>query len=91
MRKCCEAPTNRKSQLIPQIKRACASLDYFISESLETRQARWFWHRLTEQHRDIWGESQSNPKVARIHDAQADLYTKPVTAEGVSNFISELN
>ena len=37
--------------------------------------------RLTEQHRDIWEESQSNPKVARIRDPQADLYTKPVTAE----------
>lgn len=37
--------------------------------------------RLTEQHRDIWEESQNNPKVARIRDPEADLYTKPVTAE----------
>jgi hypothetical protein len=37
--------------------------------------------RLTEQHRDIWEESQNNPKLARIRDAKADLYTKPVTAE----------
>ena len=37
--------------------------------------------RLTEQHRDIWEESQNNPKVARIRDPKADLYTKPVTAE----------
>jgi hypothetical protein len=37
--------------------------------------------RLTEQHRDIWEESQNNPKLARIRDAEADLYTKPVTAE----------
>jgi hypothetical protein len=37
--------------------------------------------RLTEQHRDIWQESQNNPKLARIRDPKADLYTKPVTAE----------
>jgi hypothetical protein len=37
--------------------------------------------RLTEQHRDIWEESQNNPKIARIRDPKADLYTKPVTAE----------
>ncbi len=37
--------------------------------------------RLTEQHRDIWEESQNNPKVARVRDPQADLYTKPVSAE----------
>jgi len=37
--------------------------------------------RLTEQHRDIWEESQNNPKLARIRDPQADLYTKPVTPE----------
>lgn len=37
--------------------------------------------RLTEQHRDIWEESQNNLKLARIRDAKADLYTKPVTAE----------
>lgn len=37
--------------------------------------------RLTEQHRDIWDESQSNPKLARIRDPLADLYTKPVTPE----------
>lgn len=37
--------------------------------------------RLTEQHRDIWEETQNNPKLARIRDPQADLYTKPVTPE----------
>jgi hypothetical protein len=37
--------------------------------------------RLTEQHRDIWEESQNNPKLSRIRDPHADLYTKPVTAE----------
>lgn len=37
--------------------------------------------RLTEQHRDIWEESQKNPKLARIRDPKADLYTKPVTAD----------
>ncbi len=37
--------------------------------------------RLTEQHRDIWEESQTNPKLARIRDPKADLYTKPVTPE----------
>lgn len=37
--------------------------------------------RLTEQHRDIWKESQNNPKLARIRDPHADLYTKPVTPE----------
>lgn len=37
--------------------------------------------KLTEQHRDIWEESQGNPKLARVRDAKADLYTKPVTAE----------
>lgn len=37
--------------------------------------------RLTEQHRDIWEESQTNPKLARIRDPKADLYTKPITPE----------
>lgn len=37
--------------------------------------------RLTEQHRDIWEESQINPKLARIRDPHADLYTKPITPE----------
>lgn len=37
--------------------------------------------RLTEQHRDIWEESQNNPKLARIRSTDADLYTKPVTQE----------
>lgn len=37
--------------------------------------------RLTEQHRDIWDESQGNPKLARVRDPLADLYTKPVTPE----------
>jgi hypothetical protein len=37
--------------------------------------------RLTQQHRDIWEESQGNPKLARIRDPQADLYTKPITPE----------
>lgn len=37
--------------------------------------------RLTEQHRDIWEESQTNSKLARIRDPKADLYTKPVTPE----------
>lgn len=37
--------------------------------------------KLTEQHRDIWEESQSNLKLARIRDPHADLYTKPVTPE----------
>lgn len=36
---------------------------------------------LTQQHRDIWEESQSNPNLARIRDSNADLYTKPVTAD----------
>jgi hypothetical protein len=37
--------------------------------------------RLTEQHRDIWEESQNNGKLARVRDPQADLYTKPITPE----------
>lgn len=37
--------------------------------------------RLTEQHRDIWEESQNNPRLSRVRDSKADLYTKPVTAE----------
>jgi hypothetical protein len=37
--------------------------------------------RLTEQHREIWNENQNNPKLARIRDPKADLYTKPVTTE----------
>lgn len=37
--------------------------------------------RLTEQHRDIWEESLTNPALSRIRDPKADLYTKPVTAE----------
>lgn len=37
--------------------------------------------RLTEQHRDIWEESQGNIKLARVRDPKADLYTKPVTPE----------
>ena len=36
---------------------------------------------LTQQHRDIWEESQSNPSLARVRSSVADLYTKPVTAE----------
>jgi hypothetical protein len=34
---------------------------------------------LTQQHRDIWEEVQSNPSLARVIDPTADLYTKPVT------------
>jgi hypothetical protein len=36
---------------------------------------------LTQQHRDIWEESQSNPNLARVRDLNADLYTKPVTPD----------
>lgn len=36
---------------------------------------------LTQQHRDIWKESQSNPNLARVRDPKADLYTKPVTSD----------
>ncbi len=36
---------------------------------------------LTQQHRDIWEESQSNPNLARVRDPNADLYTKPVTPD----------
>jgi hypothetical protein len=36
---------------------------------------------LTQQHRDIWEEIQSNPSLARVIDPNADLYTKPVTPQ----------
>ena len=36
---------------------------------------------LTQQHRDIWEEVQSNPSLARVIDPNADLYTKPVTTQ----------
>jgi hypothetical protein len=34
---------------------------------------------LTQQHRDIWEEVQSNPSLARVIDPNADVYTKTVT------------
>ena len=36
---------------------------------------------LTQQHRDIWEEVQSNPALARVIDPNADVYTKPVTTQ----------
>ncbi|MES2595797.1 MAG: hypothetical protein V4662_10700 [Verrucomicrobiota bacterium] len=36
---------------------------------------------LTKQHREIWEETQTNPKLDRVRDPLADLYTKPVTSE----------
>ncbi len=40
--------------------------------------------RLTEQHRDIWEEAQGNPKLHRVLDPSADLYTKPMTHEEIT-------
>lgn len=36
---------------------------------------------LTQQHRDIWEEIQSNPRLMRVMDAKVDLFTKPITTE----------
>ncbi len=37
--------------------------------------------KLTQQHRDIWEETQSNPRLVRVIDSKADLYTKPISVE----------
>mgnify|MGYP000856693403 CR=1 FL=1 len=60
-----------------------AGLGYTALSFREDTQSRRLTNlvRLTEQHRDIWEEAQNNPKVHRVLDAEADLYTKPVTAE----------